>query len=235
MQPITRNVGHFEGFPPGGFDFFLELQARQDRDWFKANKERYEALWVHPFEALLADLTERVTDVFPEIRKSQRHVFRIQRDTRFSADKTPYKTHIAGHVQVRPYSGAQYGIVPSLYMHFGLEDNMVGIGNWDMSKELLGRFRQAVASERRGGELQRIVDDLQKAGIGLASHNVLKRVPAPYPQDHPRAELLKLKGISAGASDIPEELMPKPEFLDWVSQRAHQMAPIAGWLDEVFA
>ena len=82
----------FTGFPPGGYDFFLELQARQSRDWFKANKERFETLWQRPMEALLEELAECLHDVFPEIGDARRKVFRIQRDTRFSADRSPMMT-----------------------------------------------------------------------------------------------------------------------------------------------
>ncbi|MDE3076423.1 MAG: DUF2461 domain-containing protein [Chloroflexota bacterium] len=231
-QHSVLSTQHFVGFPPGGYDFFLELQARQSREWFKANKERYQSLWVEPLEALLADLTVRLSDVFPELPSAHRHIFRIQRDTRFSADKSPYKTHVAAHVHVRPHSGPEWGLTPSIYLHFGLEDNVAGVGSWEFGKELLSRFREAVAGEASGGKLQHILESLHQAGSGLASHETLKRVPAPYPQDHPRAELLKLKGLFASVADIPEELMPGPEFLDWLDQRLHQLAPVARWLDE---
>src|SRR5712692_6303706 len=98
----------FTGFPPGGFDFFLELQARQSREWFKANKARYEGLWVRPLEALLTDLAEQMRDVFPAMPEAGMHIFRIQRDTRFSADKSPYKTHVAAHMHVQPVSAGDW-------------------------------------------------------------------------------------------------------------------------------
>jgi uncharacterized protein (TIGR02453 family) len=227
----SAKAERFTGFPPGGFDFFLELQARQSREWFKANKERYEYLWVRPLRALLEDLSERLSDVFPEMPEAPKHIFRIQRDTRFSPDKSPYKTHVAAHVHVRPHSVGDWS-APGMYIHFGLDDSVAAIGRWGMDKEAVQVYRQAVAHERKGTELQKLVDGLKAAGFHVSSHESLKRVPPPYPQDHPRGELLKLKGLAVSVDDLPEELMPSPELLDWLSDRLHQAAPVAHWLEQ---
>src|SRR5581483_11585747 len=210
----------FAGFPPGGFDFFLELQARQDREWFKANKQRYEDLWVRPLDALFDDLIDHLGDVFPEIQNAGKRIFRIQRDTRFSADKSPYKTHIAAHTPIHPVAGEAWG-TPSLYMHFGLDDSVLGLGNWQLDKEVLTRFRERLADDRTGGELEKLLAKAYKAGFALSQHEMLKRVPAPYPQDHPRAELLKRKDLSIHIPDLPEDLMAKPELVGWLSERIH--------------
>ena len=220
----------FTGFPKGGFDFFLELQARQSRDWFKANKARFEELWQRPMEALLADLSRQLSDVFPDIPNAQRHVFRIQRDTRFSADKSPYKTHIAGHIPVRPTEEGNWSVA-SVYVHFGLEESVAALGRWELDGEALQLFRKAVDDEKAGAQLQRTMDKLAKAGFNVESHHSLKRVPPPFPQDHPRAGLLKLKGLAVGTPEIPEELMPSRELADWLSDHFRQAAPIANWLD----
>jgi uncharacterized protein (TIGR02453 family) len=224
-------TGQFTGFPPGGFDFLLELQAKQSREWFKANKKRYEELWVRPMEALLAEVPVRLSDVFPEMPRAHRHLFRIYRDTRFSADKSPFKTHVAGHVAIRPHEEGNWS-VPSLYVHFGLDESVLALGRWELDKEALQVFRQAVADERKGVELQKLLDGANRSGFALSSHEALKRVPAPYPQDHPRAALLKLKGLAVSVEDLPEELMPSPSLLDWLSDRLHKAAPVALWMDK---
>ncbi|HEX6512560.1 MAG TPA: DUF2461 domain-containing protein [Chloroflexota bacterium] len=221
----------FAGFPPGGFNFLLELQTRQSRDWFKANRNRYEELWARPMEALLAELPERLKDVFPDMPRAQRHLFRIYRDTRFSADKSPFKTHVAGHMAIRPHEEGDWS-VPSVYIHFGLDETVAALGRWELDKEALQVFRQAVADDRRGAELQNMVEKLKTEGFGLSSHEGLKRVPPPFPQDHPRGELLKLKGLAVSVEDIPEELMPSSAILDWLSDRFHQAAPLALWMDK---
>jgi uncharacterized protein (TIGR02453 family) len=230
MAKAAAAAEAFTGFPPGGFDFFMELQARQSREWFKANKQRYEELWVRPLEALMADLGHRLHDVFPEMSEAPRHVFRIQRDTRFSADKSPYKTHVAAHMRLRPSAEADWS-VPGLYIHFGLDDSMAAVGRWGMDKDALLLFRQAVDDERKGGELKKTVDRLTAGGFHVSSHESLKRVPPPYPQDHPRGDLLKLKGLAVSVQDLPEDLMPTPRFAEWLSDRVRQAAPVAHWLE----
>ncbi|MFI5270164.1 MAG: DUF2461 domain-containing protein [Chloroflexota bacterium] len=221
----------FSGFPAGGFNFLLELQAKQSREWFKDNKQRYEELWVRPMEALLADLPDRLSDVFPDMGKAHRHLFRIYRDTRFSADKSPFKTHVAGHVAIRPHEEGNWS-VPSLYIHFGLDESVVALGRWELDKEGLQVFRRAVADDRKGGELKKLLDRAKAGGFGRASHEAIKRVPAPYAQDHPRAELLKLKGLAVSLEDLPEDQMSSPKLLDWLSDRLHQAAPVALWMDK---
>lgn len=225
-------VATFSGFPPGGFDFFLELQTKQSREWFKANKGRYEQLWVQPLEALMADLAQRLSDVFPAMTQSPRHIFRIYRDTRFSADKSPFKTHIAAHVPIRPHLAEGDWSVPSVYIHFGLDDSIAAMGRWGMDKDALQTFRQAIDDERKGGEIKKIVDKLLTNGFQVSSHETLKRVPAPYATDHPRAELLKLKGLAVSIPNLPEELMGSSDLADWLSDRLHQAAPIAAWLEK---
>jgi uncharacterized protein (TIGR02453 family) len=226
---VAAKTEAFTGFPPGGFDFFLELSHRQSREWFKANKQRYEELWVRPMMALLEDLAERLSDLFPHMPVAPKHIFRIQRDTRFSPDKSPYKTHIAAHVPLYPGAEADWS-TPNMYIHFGLEDSVAALGRWGMDKTAVQMFRQAVDDERKGRALQNIVSTLEKDGFHVASHESLKRVPPPYPQDHPRAELLKLKGLAVSAVNLPEELMGSRELLDWLSERLHKAAPVAEWL-----
>lgn len=230
-MPAQLKAGPFAGFPPGGFDFFLELQGRQSREWFKANKARYEELWVQPLAVLLSELAQRLADVFPDMPAAGQHIFRIQRDTRFSADKSPYKTHVAAHMPIHPIAAERW-YTPSLYLHFGLDDSVLAVGAWEVGKELLPVLRQRFADDGWGGRLQAIMSRLEQDGFQLSAHEQLKRVPAPYPQDHPRAELLKRKGLSVSLQDIPEELMPSRELLEWMSERLHKAAPVALWLED---
>jgi uncharacterized protein (DUF2461 family) len=121
--------------------------------------------------------------------------------------------------------------VPSLYTHFSLDYSMMAIGNWMVDKDVLLRFRQKVADDKAGAPLQRTIDDLLAQGFALAQHDTFKRVPPPYPQDHPRSELLKRKDLSMSVPDIPEDLLPNPELVDWLDQRMHKLAPIGQWLE----
>jgi uncharacterized protein (DUF2461 family) len=119
-----------------------------------------------------------------------------------------------------------------VYIHFGLDDSVAGVGRWGMDKDAVQTFRQAIADDRKGGELHKLISSLEADGYHVSSHESLKRVPPPYPQDHPRAELLKLKGLAVSTLNLPEDLMPSPEFAGWLSERLHKAAPVATWLEQ---
>lgn len=231
---INPRLDRFEGFPGGGYEFFLELQANQSRDWFMAHKDDYERLWARPMRALGEDLIAGLTSTYPQIAASEPHVFRIQRDVRFSADKSPYKTHTAMTLALRPGTAATddpEGGAPALYVHFGLDDDVLAGGRWQLGKAALERYRAAVDHPLTGARLQEVMDELQSRGFERSSHESLKRVPSPFAQDHPRGDLLKLKGLAVARTDVPEDLMTSRAVLEWMVEQFRSLAGLVGWLD----
>jgi uncharacterized protein (TIGR02453 family) len=111
-------------------------------------------------------------------------IFRPYRDVRFSRDKSPYKTAI----------GATIG---EGYVQVDARGLAVGSGKWEMASDQLGRYREAVADDRSGEELTRIVSAARAKGHDVHGHDVLKTAPKGYPKDHPRIELLRFKGLIA--------------------------------------
>jgi len=226
----------FTGFPEGGVDFFLELQAEQSRTWFKAHQADFERLWKRPLELFVYDLRTRLLDAYPALADVAPHFFRIQRDTRFARDKSPYKTNVAASMSLRPVEpGAEemHG-VPGMYFSFGLEADYVGVGSWHMSPEILQKYRHAVADDETGAPLQRAIDDLRKRGYGIEAMERTKRVPPPYAQDHPRGELLKHKGLAVGIQ-VPEGLTQSLELLDWAEAEMRRSKAVVDWLDRHLA
>ncbi len=230
----------FTGFPEGGIEFFLELQAEQSRTWFKAHQAEFERLWKRPLELFVAELQTRLADAFPGLSQVEPHFFRIQRDTRFARDKSPYKTYVAASMSVRPAPPErerddEHGhSVPGLYVSFGLEADYIGVGSWHMSPQVLARYRAAVDHAKHGPQLQRMMDDLAARDFKIDSMESLKRTPAPYAQDHPRAELLKRKGLAVGIQ-VPEDLEQSAALLDWSEQHLRLTQPLVGWLDRHLA
>lgn len=235
-SPVARSAERFSGFPEGGYEFFLELQAQQSRAWFLAHKEDYERLWVRPMRALGADLVATLAATYPRIAETPSKLFRVQRDVRFAADTSPYKTNVAMALWTRPSREAEAGMegdAPMLYLHFGLDGDVVAAGRWQLGKEALAPYRAAVDNPVHGQRLQELVDELADNGFELSSHERLKRVPAPFAQEHPRAELLKLKGIAVSRSDMPEQLMQQPELAEWLAEQYRQPAGLINWMEEV--
>jgi uncharacterized protein (TIGR02453 family) len=216
----------FSGFPRDGVRFFRELAVRQDRDWFKAHKDDYVRLWEAPMRALMDELVPQVERHYPKVKLEPVKHFRIYRDVRFSRDKSPFKTRIASMVGFKGEDMAA-----ALYLSFGLEEEAAA-GHWMLSPERLKRLRQLIAADETGRELMRRVEALESRGFTIESMEQLKRVPPPYPADHPRARLLKHKGLGIAFPKIPAAVRSGPKLKKWIIDQSAQAAPLVRWLEE---
>jgi uncharacterized protein (TIGR02453 family) len=220
----------FAGFPDEAIQFLLELQAEQSRIWFKAHQDDFVRFCRRPLELLVAHLQAELTDVYPEIADVDPHIFRIQRDTRFAKDKSPYKTNLAANIPLRIPGEGDHHTTPGIYLSFGLDGDFVALGAWHMEPPVLARYRELLDRPRVGAQLNTIVAKLATSGWQIGSMEALKRVPSPYPQDHPCAELLKRKGLAVSIQ--PEQgISARPEFADWAVTRLREAAPMIDWLD----
>jgi uncharacterized protein (TIGR02453 family) len=163
----------FRGWPAEALEFFEGLEADNSKSYWQRNKEVYDRLVRAPMEALLDELA-------PEWGEGR--VFRPFRDIRFSADKSPYKTHI----------GAMVG---EGYVQLDADGLAAGSGMWEMAADQLERYREAVSADRTGEALSEIVATARSAGLEVTAHDLLKTAPRGYPKDHPRIELLRHKGL----------------------------------------
>jgi uncharacterized protein (TIGR02453 family) len=165
----------FRGWPAEALEFYDELEADNSKAFWQRNKHVYERLVRAPMEELVAEL---------EPDWGEGRIFRPYRDVRFSRDKSPYKTHI----------GATIG---AGYVQLSAAGLAVGCGMWEMARDQLERYREAVDADRSGTELTSLVADARSDGLEVMGHDTLKTAPRGYPKDHPRIELLRFKGIVA--------------------------------------
>jgi uncharacterized protein (TIGR02453 family) len=215
----------FLGFP-GAMAFLSQLAANNDRTWFNAHKAAYERDYKAPAEAFVAEIRPRL-----EAQADHRldaKIFRIHRDVRFSKDKSPYNTHLhiafqAPRVPGEPRRRGGF--------YFGLEADKltVGVGAFDFGPADLDRYRKAVASDGDGEDLAAILAKLD-AELHPAD---LKRVPAPYPADHPRGDLLRRKGLSAWRHIDDRALVASPELVDRVLAELAALDAVNLWLTDV--
>jgi len=217
----------FTGFADANARFFRALARNQNRDWFLAHKDEYERGWLQPMKDLLTEVRFTLERGYP-CELGEPKVFRIFRDVRFSNDKSPYKTQVAGYVPVAGPSGRAVGPV-ALYLHLGLE-TYVGAGHWIMEPPQLALFRAAVVDERRGGDLAGRLAKLEKAGFTVGSHDALKKVPRGFDAEHPRAELLKRKGLVVEFPSFARELIVSRKLVDYLLAQARRAAPVVEWL-----
>lgn len=166
----------FSGWPEEALDFYDGLAADNSKTYWTDNKAVYTDKILKP----MTELTEELAEEFGEPK-----IFRPYRDVRFSPDKSPYKTHI----------GATVGEM--LYIQLSAEGLGAGAGMWQLDPGQLARYREAVADDRTGAELERITAAVEQAGPSIHGHGALKSAPRGYPADHPRVTLLRYKGLTA--------------------------------------
>jgi uncharacterized protein (TIGR02453 family) len=220
----------FTGFPKDAPAFWHELASEMNKEWFDANKQRYESQWVEPMTRLLAGVSAKLAKAYKPFVLGPPKIMRIYRDTRFSKDKAPYKTHIGAVITVGGKALAQAGNA-ALYMHMGADEEFVGVGCYFFEPDKLPKWRKQVAG-KAGESLAKLVDKLRDAGYAVGGHDDLKKVPKPYDAEHPRGEFLKMKGLTGGLPEIPRGLIFKPELVDWLAEHAAAMAPMVSWIQK---
>jgi uncharacterized protein (TIGR02453 family) len=205
------------------FGFLAELKKNNDRDWFNANKARYEADLLEPALAFIEDFEPYLHQISPHLRADPRRVggslFRIYRDTRFSNDKTPYKT-AAGiwfkHEQAKDVEA------PGFYLHLAPGDVFAAGGIWHPETKAVTKIREAIVADPEGWEAA-------TQGLTLGDGNKLKRVPPGYDKDHPLAEDLKRKDFGA-IERLSEEEATGPDFLQRYARVCEPMTPVMRFL-----
>ena len=217
----------FAGFPKGGTVFFAQLASRQDRDWFKAHKDEYVRLWEAPMKALFEALRPKLKAAFPKVGEPKH--FRIYRDVRFGKDKSPFKTSISAVIPL--YGGDAVG-GSGFYAELGAAP-FVAAGRWMLEGAELNRYRQAVAADKSGKAFGKAVEKAKKAGFEVMVHEALKRVPPPFPADHPRGELLKLKGFALKFPAVKASQLSSGKLVDWMVKETKAIAPLLEWVEDV--
>jgi uncharacterized protein (TIGR02453 family) len=237
-SPDAPTHAKFTGFADSQLAFFHALAKHQDREWFAAHKSDYLEGWHAPMESLLHEVFARIDEQFPYVELAAPKVFRIYKDVRFAKDKSPYKTHVAGIILARQHGGTTITEYPAaLYISVGVGDdgNMTAHGQYNMAPAQLEKFRAAIVDDQRGTELAKICKSLEKAGFRFASGDSLKNVPRGFDPEHPRAELLKRKGLVAMGPEMPTELLTSPTLVDYLAKQTLKAASLVNWLVEATA
>lgn len=219
----------FRGFADRDGRFFRALAKNNRREWFAMHREEYEDGWLVPMKALLGEVGERIDGLYARHPIAEPKVFRIHRDVRFSSDKSPYKTHIGGYLAIEG-AGPAPSAPAALYLHVGAKELFVCAGHYMMDAAQLARFREDVLDDRRGGALATILRKLGRAGFTVGSHETLQRVPRGLDPAHPRADLLKRKGLIVSFPDPPRALLVRPALADWLVTHVKRTVPFVEWL-----
>jgi uncharacterized protein (TIGR02453 family) len=214
VRASAGEVTAFQGFPDEALLFYEGLEADNSKSYWTDQRDRYERAVRGPMLALLTQLE-------PEFGPGK--LFRPYRDVRFSADKTPYKTHAGAVVG----SGDAGGV---LYVQISADGLLVGAGYYRMAPDQLSRFRESVAADGPGDRLARELAALQAEGWTPAGER-LSRAPRGHSPDHPRIELLKHKGIAAMRGFGTPDWLGTPRCGDEVAVAWRRVGEFTRWLD----
>lgn len=199
-------------FTPALFAFLRDLRANNDRDWFAANKDRYEhdvrepALeFIRAFDPLLLDISPHFV---ADDRRSGGSLFRIHRDVRFSKDKSPYKTHTGIHFR---HASARDAHAPGYYLHLEPRQVFVGLGIWHPDSATANRIRTAIAEDPEGWS--DAVHDTPFAGTFELAGDALVRPPRGFDAGHPCIEDLKRRDF-IGVANLTQTEATRAGFVD---------------------
>jgi len=204
-------MSKFDGFPKDFFSFFKELKNNNNREWFNDNKARYHESVVNPMGAFIIAIAPHLKRISPHYKADPKphggSMFRIYRDTRFSKDKTPYKTHAACHFRHRAGRDAH---APGFYVHIETDGIHFGGGIWLPPSKQLGLIREFIADNPSAWEKLSNAAAIKKAG-GIQGDS-LKRPPRGYDPDARHITDLKRKSFYLMIEADPE-LALGPEFV----------------------
>jgi uncharacterized protein (TIGR02453 family) len=198
-------------WPPGALDFLRELEANNDRDWFTANRDRYNALLLEPTRELAAKLAHLGEPRF----------FRPWNNTRFRPGP-PLKEHIAFSIG----DGAAV-----YYVSLSLDGLVAGAGIHHPGTDQLERFRAAIDDGRRAATFERAVATAQAAGLELIEPE-LKRSPKGYSPDHPRIDRLRLKRMTLFHRSRPGRWLHTPAADDRIRAELDAARRFVNWLSK---
>jgi uncharacterized protein (TIGR02453 family) len=204
-QPVP-----FEGVPTAALDFYEDLEADNSKAFWTSHRNAYEEHVKAPLTALAAALA----DEFGEPK-----FFRPYRDVRFAKDKSPYKTH----------QGIWFGETRR-YLQISAAGLLIAGGYYETTPSQVSRLRRAVADDIAGPALERALNAVRKARFDLGGETIT-RVPTGFPKDHPRADLLRYKSLTAHREfGCPEWLATKRAKTE-IARSLRALEPLVSWLD----
>jgi uncharacterized protein (TIGR02453 family) len=221
----------FAGFPREGLEFLEGLAKDNTREYFEIHRDTYQSALLQPAKDFVVALGEELrARVSPAIRAEPRingSILRINRDTRFSADKRPYKEHVDFWFWEGDGPSRER---PGLFIRLRPATVTLGAGMHRFEPPVLAAYRAAVADEATGRALESAITEatgLRGVTVGGAQY---KRVPREFGADHPRADLLRHNALYVSGDWKLPRSVSGPAFVGWAAEKLERMAPVERWL-----
>ena len=216
--------------------FFKQLAAHNNKEWFEAHRDDYENNVREPMRDLVEELDVRFARFAPEIGGDpKRSMFRINRDIRFSKDKSPYKTNAGCWFHHRSASrkvGSEAAEGSAgFYFHLQPGKSFIGAGVWMPPRPQLNKLRGAIAEKPEA--FVRMVQSLPKRFGGVSDEGALKRMPRGYSEDHPAAKWLKYQSFTTGRS-LTDAQVTSTKLPALLEREYEAMLPLVRWVNGAF-
>jgi uncharacterized protein (TIGR02453 family) len=218
-------------FRPEALSFLRNLAKHNDREWFQPRKAVYEAELKEPMLAVIRKITDAMMDFAPPfVRPAEKSMFRIYRDTRFSSDKRPYKTHVAAwwtHTGLEKTSGAGY------YFHISPKETIVAAGSYMPDKDQLAAIRNWLLDHH--GEFRKLLQSAKvRKHFSEFEGNALTRPPKGFPCEHPGMDLIRCRQWGLAAT-LPAETALKSDLAAIIVKHFKIAAPVVDALNTPIA
>lgn len=224
---MVASMEAFKGFPAEGFRFLSNLSDNNNKAWFDAHRGVYDAAVVGPALAFVGSMGAALKAVAPTVRPEPKiggSLFRIHRDTRFSADKSPYKTHVGIRFRDRDTAISPKCTGPVFYVEFDARRLRLGVGVKEFDPVTLAAYRRAAGKKETTEELTDMIRRAEGNGCAILG-DVLARVPAGY-ENQAANELLRRKGLFVcGETPLPQEIH-RPDFVAYCARWYRPYVPL---------
>ncbi len=226
---------NFKGFPKGCLSFFSELEINNDRHWFENHRKDYDENVLNPARQFVMVMGDRLKKLSPKINADPRidkSIFRIYRDTRFSKNKSPYKTNLGIYFwegKNKKFSGSGY------YFHLEPTKIFIGTGIYKPDPMMLNIYRAALIDDKKGAAFNRAVNKvkkLKKYSLGGKHYN---RVPRGFDPEHKNVEYLLYNGFYAYEEMAVPKIIHSKKLVEFCFKRWEEMSPIHKWLTKIYS
>jgi uncharacterized protein (TIGR02453 family) len=219
----------FGGFPPDTLRYLRNIRENNEKGWFEAHREEYERLYVAPARAFVTAAGPILAELAPAIRAEPRilgSIFRISRDTRFGADKPPYKDH----VDFWFWEGERRRAASGFFLRLAPDFIGLGAGSHGFDGDQLERFRRSVTALESGSQLAALAGELENAGYELGGRHYARKPHGHEAASPAAARLLRHRALFVH-HDLPiEEALDGPRLLASCRRHWSALAPLHRWL-----
>lgn len=223
----------FSGFSKQTIKFFKDLKKNNTKEWFEKNRELFNNHVMLESQLFVAEMGQKLQKIAPDIvaiPKTDKSIFRIYRDVRFSKNKIPYKTHLGILFWEGPFKKLEN---PGFYFHLEPDKLFLGSGIYMIPKNLIQIYRESVVHQKYGESFLKAVKKVEKNPDYKIGWKQYKKIPRGFDENHKNTEYLLFGGIGFEYEEPLPDVIYTKEIVDYVYEKYKDMFPIHKWLKEM--